>query len=94
MAQALDQAPLPSPLEWLRAYQRELLRQAQDLFHHAEQLPQVLHLQDFNGPALAIHCPVACTVAQLLDGQRISLGWNESGGLSLDGQQLPLQSPR
>ena len=74
VAQARDLAPAPSPLEWLRAYQRELLRQTQDLFHQAEQLPQVLQLHDSDGSALAIHCPVACTVAQLLDAQRICLG--------------------
>ena len=74
VAQARDLAPVPSPLEWLRAYQRELLRQTQDLFHQAEQLPQVLQLHDSDGSALAIHCPVACTVAQLLDAQRICLG--------------------
>jgi hypothetical protein len=36
-ARACDLPPVPSPLEWLRAYQRELLHQVQDLFRETDQ---------------------------------------------------------
>lgn len=36
-ARACDLPAVPSPLEWLRAYQRELLHQVQDLFRETDQ---------------------------------------------------------
>jgi len=39
-----------------------------------------------------ISSPTACTVAQLLNAQRICLGWNEEGGLSIDGHRLSLRT--
>eukprot|EP00435_Cladocopium_sp_Y103_P053215 s2024_g17.t1 len=92
VAQALDLSPFPSPVECLRAYQSELLRQTQDLFQGRASHPQFLHLQDSDGHDLVLHCPTACTVAQLLNAQRICLGWNEAGGISLNGESLSLRA--
>eukprot|EP00435_Cladocopium_sp_Y103_P021134 s799_g5.t1 len=91
-AQALALAPLPSPLELLQAYQRELLRQTRDLFQCHTTIPQMLHLRDPDGNDLVLHCPTASTVAQLLSAQRICLDWNEAGGVSLDGESLSLRA--
>ena len=92
VAQALDQDVLPSPLEWLRAYQHELLRQTWTLFKRSSSIPQLLHLKDIDGSELVIASPTASSVAQLLHAQRICLGWNESGGITQDGQPLALHS--
>eukprot|EP00435_Cladocopium_sp_Y103_P071401 s259_g37.t1 len=91
-AKAMDFDPLPSPLEWLRAFQHELLRQSHGLFQTSEHVPQQLHLVDPEGHDLWIVCPTSCTVAQLLQAQCISLDWNEAGGIAMDGQRLSLNT--
>lgn len=90
-AKAHDLQVLPSPLEWLRSYQFELLRQTQALFHHAT-IPKSIQLRDPNGFDLLIPSPTACTVGKLLQAQRICLGWDEAGGIAQDGQMLPLNT--
>lgn len=91
-ARANDLDPLPSPLEWLRAYQFEVLRQADPVFNCREMPQHIIELQDEQGSVLAIISPLACTVSQLLQAQRIILDWNESGGLDAQGVHLPLNT--
>ena len=79
-------------MEWLRSYQHEFLRQAQGHFQELEQPSQFLHLLDLEGHDLVIHCPIASTASQLLAAQRICLGWNEAGGVTHDGQAVPLHA--
>eukprot|EP00435_Cladocopium_sp_Y103_P041171 s401_g11.t1 len=90
VAQAMGLPQLPSPLECLRVYQHELLSQTRSLFQYKDHVPQMLHLKDPDGHDLVLHCPTACTVAQLLKAQRVSLTWNEAGGISLNGVALSL----
>lgn len=80
----------PQPLEWLRQYQHDLLRQVQVVFHCSCHIPQLISLQDESGDTLVIHSPTATTVAQLLQAQRIVLEWNQAGGILFDGRQLSL----
>eukprot|EP00438_Fugacium_kawagutii_P005625 Skav235143 [mRNA] locus=scaffold1072:54894:59036:- [translate_table: standard] len=82
---------LPHPRAWLEAYQQELLRQTEGLFDELpEVLPQILLLHDAQGDPLAIVSPSATTVGQLLMAQRITLRWNEAGGVAMDGSAIPL----
>ena len=91
-AKALELPMLPSPSEWLSAYQHELLRQTRSLFRHRSAVPQSLLLRDQDGFELCISSPTAVTVAQLLGAQRISLEWNEVGSITHDGVPLPLNA--
>eukprot|EP00438_Fugacium_kawagutii_P000487 Skav216947 [mRNA] locus=scaffold3396:193301:197611:+ [translate_table: standard] len=81
----------PHPTEWLRSYQHELLRQTAQVFGTpSDAPPQILILRDAQGDELLVASPCAVTVAQLLRAQRITLEWNEAGGVSLQGQALAL----
>jgi len=55
-------------------------------------IPQMIHLKDHDGHELVIASPTACSVAQLLQAQRICLDWNHSGGISQDGHPLSLNT--
>eukprot|EP00438_Fugacium_kawagutii_P027064 Skav214855 [mRNA] locus=scaffold16:296995:306518:- [translate_table: standard] len=93
VAKALDQAPLPHPDEWLKAYQEELLRQTSTLFAASmDDIPQMLEIHDGSGDRLFVISPTAITVSQLPNAQRISLAWNEAGGISRDGRPLALDT--
>ena len=88
---ALQLPAQPSPIEWLTAYKQELLKQAADLFKATSVPPiQKLRLTDQHGIELHILSPTMQTVGQLLHAQRIILGWNEAGGISLEGETLAL----
>lgn len=85
--EALDLPPQPSPIEMLRAYQHELLRQTAELFKATSVPPQqMLKLTDHHGIELHVLSPTMSTVGQLLQAQRIFLDWNEIGSLSLEGE--------
>ena len=87
--EALDLPPQPSPIEMLRAYQHELLRQTAELFKATSVPPQqMLKLTDHHGIELHVLSPTMSTVGQLLQAQRIFLDWNEIGSLSLEGETL------
>eukprot|EP00438_Fugacium_kawagutii_P008487 Skav210939 [mRNA] locus=scaffold713:141408:145823:- [translate_table: standard] len=82
---------LLAPEVWLHAYKQELLRQSAQLFHQEE--PGILShvtLRDGAGNELVIVSATACTVGQLLRAERITLDWNEAGGISHEGSRLPL----
>eukprot|EP00435_Cladocopium_sp_Y103_P060011 s368_g21.t1 len=73
-------------MEWWRAYHHKLLRRLklcskQVTASHSSCLFEIL---------MAMCSSTACTVCQLLQAQRISLDWNEAGGITLDGLSLPL----
>ena len=89
--QANDGYSIPNPQSWLNAYLNELLRQTSNLFQVTEAIPQFIHLTDPDGSRLVIASPTASTVADLLQAERITLSWNEAGGLAQDGVMLPLR---
>ena len=87
VASSLRASPLPSPVEWLQAYQRELLRQTASLFQVKVAAPcQQLHLLDPQGESLYVLSPSMVAVGQLLQAQRIVMEWKESGCINLDGE--------
>ena len=87
-----DASSFPAPVEWLKAYQHDLLKQAQHRFQvdPAGPLPCIT-LTDAEGHRLVIASATSCSVAQLLAAERINLGWNQAGGITYDGLRLPLQ---
>ena len=89
--QATGQFSIPNPQSWLVAYQNELLRQTENLFQRVDALPQMIQLVDQNGDTLVVCSPTAITAAQLLQAERINLGWNEAGGIARDGVMIPLR---
>lgn len=83
----------PQPMQWLRAYKNELLQQSAHLFQHDE--PGILShvtLTDAEGHRLVIASATSFTVGQLLHAERITLDWNEAGGITLEGNHLPMDT--
>ena len=81
----------PAPIEWLKAFQHDLLIQVQHRFHVDPEGPlPCVSLTDADGHQLVIASATSCSVAQLLSAERINLGWNQAGGITCDGLRLPL----
>eukprot|EP00438_Fugacium_kawagutii_P003078 Skav215305 [mRNA] locus=scaffold3276:18327:27629:- [translate_table: standard] len=84
--------PLPHPEHMVKAYKQELLVQAGWLFQMREDglTPQIT-ITDHQGTPLHVCSAHAFTVSELLQAERINLGWNEAGGITSEGLRLPLQ---
>ena len=81
----------PAPLEWLHAYQSELLKQTRHLFHDRPEGPlPSIKLTAEDGDEFYVISASSFTVGQLLSAERINLAWNEAGGVTADGLRLPL----
>eukprot|EP00438_Fugacium_kawagutii_P007291 Skav235685 [mRNA] locus=scaffold280:97181:98740:+ [translate_table: standard] len=91
-ANGLD--PLPHPEHLVASYKRELLDQDQTrfLFQLREDgLRHQITIHDQQGNPLHVCSAHAFSASELLHSERINLGWNEAGGLTVDGVRFPLQ---
>lgn len=83
----------PQPDTWLRVCKQELLRQSAFRFQREE--PGILTLvviHDERGSDLIIVSATAFTVGQLLNAERITLEWNEAGGIGNADGLLPVNT--
>ena len=98
-AKAISNLAFIQPTKVLEAYKQEITRQVKTFINDEETGPFLFTIDSNEGATLRLMSPTTSTIANLVDAERISLGWGDfarvgEGGLLLPGELRLVEAAR